>query len=164
MISNKILSFILRITSIVVFPVQIITTLILGLLVRFTVGLLLIPLSLIWAILFLFPLLGLSYVYEKIPVLRIPVALIGIPLAVVGNVYSLLIPAMGETESRFTKLLITESFPFSWHFYQLNLNNPMIEYTKGFPVLLKILNKVKINDAVRWNYISELKIQNGIDL
>ena len=104
-----------------------ISTLILGLLVIMTFGLLLFPLSLIWSILFLFPLVGISYVYEKVPILRIPSVIIGIPIAIIGNTYASLIPSMGETESRITKLLITESFPFSWHLFQLNLNNSLIQ-------------------------------------
>ena len=163
MITNKILNYILGIISIIIIPLQIVSTLILGIFVKITFGILLLILNSIWSLLFLFPILGLSYIYEKITILRIPIALIGIPLAIVGNIYSCLIPAMGETESRVEKLLLTESFPFSWHLYQLNLNNSIIEFTKGFPILMKILNKIKVSDELRWNYIAKIKIINNLD-
>jgi len=163
MIANKILNIILNSLSIVVVPIMFISTLILGLLVIMTFGLLLFPLSLIWSILFLFPLVGISYVYEKVPILRIPSVIIGIPIAIIGNTYASLIPSMGETESRITKLLITESFPFSWHLFQLNLNNSLIQYTNGFSSLIIFLNKIKLSDEARWNFATELKIKNNIE-
>ncbi|HNO71730.1 MAG TPA: hypothetical protein PKO16_08170, partial [Bacteroidia bacterium] len=81
MIVNRILELILFMLSIVVIPVQFVTTLVLGLFIRLTFGLLLIPISIIWTGLFLGPLLGLSYIYEKVYVLRILVAIIGLPIA-----------------------------------------------------------------------------------
>jgi len=162
MLTNRILEIILAIISIVVIPVQVLTTFILGLLIRLTFGLLLFPLSFIWSVLFLYPLIGLSYIYEKISILRIPVAIIGIPIAILGNTFTALIPSMGEIESRVSKLLISESFPYSWHFYQLTLKNPIIKFTKGFPNLLIFFNKIKINDKLNWDYIYDLKRKNNI--
>lgn len=163
MVTNKILNIILNILSIVLVPIMLLSTLLLGLLVRMTMGLLLFPLSLIWSILFLFPLVGISYFYEKAPILRLPLAIIGIPLAILGNTYAVLIPSMGETESRVTKLLITESFPFSWHLYQLNLYNSSIKYMSGYPSLIVFLNKIKLSDEARWHFATKLKIVNNID-
>lgn len=163
MIANIILNIILNILSIIVVPIMLLTTSILGLLVSITFGLLLFPLSLIWSVLFLFPLIGISYIYEKAPILRIPLAIIGIPIAIIGNTYASLIPSMGDMESRVTKFFITESFPFSWHLFQLNLNNSSIQHTNGFPSLMVFLNKIKLNDEARWNFATELKIINNID-
>jgi hypothetical protein len=70
MITNKIIRIIIAITGFVVIPIQMVTTFILGILVSLTFGLLLTPISLIWTVLFLGPLLGLSYVYERITILR----------------------------------------------------------------------------------------------
>jgi len=75
-----------------VIPVQLVTTFVLGILVSVTFGLLLFPMSLIWIVCFLGPLLGLSWVWEKAPFLRIPIAVVGIPLAFVGNIYACLMP------------------------------------------------------------------------
>lgn len=60
MITNKIIHIVNTITAFIVIPVQLITTFVLGILVRLTFGLLLIPFSIIWIVLFLGPLLGLS--------------------------------------------------------------------------------------------------------
>ena len=65
MITNKIISIIISITALPILPVQIITTFVLGILVTLTFGLLLIPFTIIWVVLFLGPLLGLSYVYGE---------------------------------------------------------------------------------------------------
>ncbi|MGV8946403.1 MAG: hypothetical protein ACOH1N_08245 [Lutibacter sp.] len=162
MITNRILEIILGIIGIVVIPAQILSTFILGILIRLTFGLLLFPISFIWTVFFLFPLIGLSYIYEKMAILRIPIAVIGIPVAILGNTFSALIPSMGEIESRVSKLLISESFPYSWHFYQLTLKNPLIKFTKGLPNLLIFFNRIKINDKLNWDYVKELKILNNL--
>lgn len=163
MIANRILEIILGITSIIVIPVQLVTTFVLSILISITFGLLLFPLSLVWSVLFLFPLIGLSYVYEKMPFLRIPIAIIGIPIAILGNAYAALIPSMGDMESRCTKLLISESFPFTWHYYQLSLRNPLIEYSNEYPSLLKFFDRINYKDK-RWDYVYDLKRANNIPI
>ena len=160
-VTNRILEIILGIISFVIVPIQLVTTFVLSILVSITFGLLLFPLSLVWSVLFLFPLVGLSYVYEKAPLLRIPIAIIGIPIAVLGNAYAAFIPSMGDMESRCTKLLITESFPFSWHYYQLTLRNPLIEYSNGFTSLLEFFDRINYKDK-RWDYVYDLKRANNI--
>ena len=162
MLTNKILNIILNITSIFVIPVQIFTTLILGIITSITFGVLSIILSFIWAILFVYPLIGLSYLYEKNLFLRIFTSIIGLPIAILGNTYAVLIPSMGNVEGRITKILLTEVFPYSWQFYKLNLNDAYIKQSKGFPYLVKILNKVKPYDNLRWSFISNLKCLNNI--
>lgn len=99
MITNKIIHIIIAITGLIVIPVQIITTFVLGLLVSLTFGLLLIPFSIIWIVLFLGPLLGLSFVYERLAITRPFISIIGIPLAVIADTYVALLPSMGEMGS-----------------------------------------------------------------
>jgi hypothetical protein len=111
--ANRAVDVSLMILSWVVVPLQFVTTFVLGILVTISFGLLLIPLSLIWVILFMGPLLALSWLWHKVPFLRIPVGCCGIPIAVVGNTYCCLIPSMGEWESRFSKLALSETFPFT---------------------------------------------------
>lgn len=161
MLINRILEIILGVIGIVVIPVQILTTFILGILISLTFNLLLFPLSIVWSILFLYPLIGLSYIYEKISILRIPIAIIGIPLAVLGNTFAALIPSMGEIESRLSKLLITESFPYCWHYYKFTFKSPSIIYTKGFPYLLNFFDRINPKDK-RWDYVYDLKKANNI--
>jgi len=107
------LTVLLTLVAWLVIPIQFVTTFVLGILVSITFGLLLLPMSLIWMVLFLYPLLGLSWVWEKAPFLRVPIAVLGIPLAFIGNIYASLMPSMGELDSRVSKLLLSESWPYS---------------------------------------------------
>ena len=161
MITNRTLEIILGILSIVVIPIQIVTTFVLGILISITFGLLLFPLNFVWTVIFQYPLIGLSYVYEKALILRIPVAIIGILFAVSGNTYASLIPSMGETKSRTSKLLLTEGFPYSWHYHRLTLGSMVIKYTNGFPNLILFFDRIKPNDK-RWQYVYSLKRENNI--
>jgi len=51
--------------------------------------------------------------WKNVPLLRIPLGFIGIPIAVLGSVFTCLMPSMGEIESRVTKLLLCQTWPFS---------------------------------------------------
>lgn len=139
MITNKIILIFISITAVIVIPIQMITTFVLGILVTLTFGLLLIPISLIWVVLFFGPLLGLSYVYERIAILKPILSVVGIPLAVLGNIYVALMPSMGEWESRFEKMIICQTFPYTWRYMRLQKGNNVIENND---VLTKILQEV----------------------
>ena len=165
MITNKIISIIISITAFVVIPVQMVTTFVLGLFVSLTFGLLLIPMSLVWTVLFLGPLLGLSYVYERIAILRPFISIIGIPLAVIGDTYVALIPSMGEMDSRYQKLILCQTFPYTWRFIQFQNNKLNIGKND---VLTKILREVsrakpldKYLDSLRADVNSRPDYMNG---
>lgn len=143
MITNKIVQTIIVVTSFIVIPVQVITTLVLGILVRLTFGLLLIPFSIIWVILFLGPLLGLSYIYERVTFLRPLIAVIGIPFAVVGNIYVTLLPSMGEMDSRYAKLVLCQTFPYTWKFNKFQNNKLNIEKNDVLIKVFKEISKAK---------------------
>ncbi|MCH8153121.1 MAG: hypothetical protein IH830_12215 [Planctomycetes bacterium] len=113
LLANAILSVLSSVLGVVTLPVQCVTTFVLGILVRLTFGLLLLPISLVWVIVFLGPLLGTSWLWDKMPLLRLPLAMIGIPLALLASVYVCLMPSMGEFESRYAKLRICWTWPFS---------------------------------------------------
>ena len=117
MITNRILNVILGIFAIVVFPCQLVTTLVLGLAVSFTFGLLLLPISLIWALL-LSPMVAISWLCNKVPALRDVFGIIFIPWAVFANTFVALMPSMGELENRASKLMLCGSWPFTWEFQQ----------------------------------------------
>jgi hypothetical protein len=118
--TNRVLDALLTATAWVVTPLQLVTTLVLGLAVTISFGLLLIPFSLIWTLLFLGPLLALSWTWLRVPLLRIPVAVLSVPWAVLGSAYVALIPSMGDTRGRVQKLLICDSWPFTWEFVYWN--------------------------------------------
>ena len=156
MITNKIISVIISIIAIIVVPVQWISTYVLGLLVSLTFGLLLIPLSLIWAILFFAPLLGLSYIYERVVILRPFISIIGIPLAVLGDTYVSVVPSMGEWDSKYVKLVHCQTFPYTWRFQQFYANKLNIDEND---ILNKIFQEVSMAAALG-NFIEKIALQN----
>jgi hypothetical protein len=137
--TNKILSALLSIVAIVVIPVQMVTTFILGLLVSVSFGALLFPISFIWMVLFYMPLIGLSYVYEHVSVLKLPVAIVGIPLALLADIYVALMPSMGEVDSRYQKMVVCQVFPYTWRLLQVQKQK--IDIKKG-DVLFRILEDI----------------------
>lgn len=159
MLANKILHIILGITAFIVIPIQIVSTFVLGLLASLTFGLLLLVLSLIWMVLFFGPLMGLSYVYERVTILRPVIAIIGIPIAVLGDAYVAITPSMGEFESRFTKMLLCQTFPYTWSYNQF--------YTKQSEVLspddplITIFEQVSKGNAPLRGFIETLQIQRS---
>ncbi|MFA6597938.1 MAG: hypothetical protein WCS69_09465 [Ignavibacteriaceae bacterium] len=156
MITNKIISAVIGITGFIVVPIQIITTFVLGLLVKLTFGLLLIPFSIIWIVLFLGPLLGLSFVYERIAILRPFVAIIGIPLAVVGDTYVALLPSMGEMNSRYSKMIYCQTFPYTWRYLQFSNNKLNLEQDD---ILDKIFQEVSSSKSLG-EFLENIKQQN----
>jgi hypothetical protein len=143
MFTNKTINILIAITSIVVIPLQLVTTFVLGLLVSLTFGLLLIPISLVWTVLFLWPLLGLSYLYERVPILGHVLGIIGVPFAVIGNTYVALMPSMGEWDSRFAKMVICQTFPYTWRFNELQMGRNTIEQNDALTKILQEISKAK---------------------
>ncbi len=151
MLTNKIVDLFLTITAWVVVPLQIITTFLLGILVTLTFGLLLLPLSLLWVVLFLGPLLGFSYIWEHVPFARLFVSILGIPLAIIADAYVCLIPSMGEMDSRIVKLLYCQTFPYTWRFHQFHNHKWNIDLDND---LNKIFQRVSKDIAIR-QYLKE---------
>lgn len=113
--ANKIVNSLIEAMALVVVPIQVVATIPLGCLVLVTLGLYLFPVDVIWMTLFLGPLIGLSWTWDKVPLLRIPAAILGIPAAVLGDAYTAIMPSIGE-ESRITRTLICRTWPFSLQF------------------------------------------------
>lgn len=99
-------------------PITPVTTFVLGILVKLTFGLLLLPFDLIWIILFWGPLHVSSFICQKFPLLTPLFSVLCIPLAVVGYIYNALLPAMGEMERRANRFLICDTWPYTWQFYK----------------------------------------------
>ena len=137
----RVLSVALTLVAWLVIPITLVTTFVLGILVRVTFGLFLLPISLIWVVCFLGPLLALSWVWEKVPLLRIPNAVIGIPVAFAGNTYACLMPSMGELDSRVSKLLLSESWPYTLDCWRL-ITNKSIPKSPGAENLCRILTEL----------------------
>ena len=118
MFTNKVLKVLLFVTTIVVIPLQLVTTFVLGLLVSLTFGLLLIPISVIWVVVFLGPLFCGSWLGHRFPLFREVIGILLLPVAVLANAYAAMMPSMGEMENRATKLLTSSTWPFTWEFIQ----------------------------------------------
>jgi len=119
MIANRILDIIISIIALPVILLQFVTTFLLGLLVSLSFGLLLLPISFVW-LLFLVPLLGLSWLCHKLPILRNVVGILGIPWAVLADIFVCLMPSMGELESRAVKIMLCQTWPFTWEFWRFS--------------------------------------------
>jgi len=146
MITNRIINLLITITAWIVVPLQIITTFLLGIFVTLTFGILLLPLSLIWITLFFGPLLSLSYIWERAPFARPLISILGIPLAVIANIFVCLIPSMGEIDSRIVKLLYCQTFPYTWRFHQFHNRKLNIDSNDD---LGKIFERVSKDIAIR---------------
>jgi hypothetical protein len=162
MLANKIIDRLITIIAWVILPIQIVTTFILGILVELTFGFLLIPFSLIWIIFFFGPLLVSSYVYNKVPYARPLVAIFGIPLAVIGNIYVCLLPSMGEMESRIVKLLYCQTWPATWYFHQF-YNRKLQKNSDGLSELSEVLERISRKDVTIKQYLCSIlnKDQNS---
>ena len=160
MIANRILFILSGVLSFLVVPVQHITTFILGILVSLSFGILLLPLSLIWILLFL-PLIGVSWVTKKMEWLRNPIGLLGIPWAIVADIYICLTPSMGELESRAAKAMLAQSWPYSWECWRFqigksdlydpenyHLREVIESLTHNNPLMERIVNRMVAGEAL----------------
>jgi hypothetical protein len=118
MLANRIVNAVASALRPITIPVQFVTTSVGGCLVTLTFGLLLWPLGLLWIVLFMGPLLAMSWLWDRAPLLRLPLGILGVPAAILGGIYVSLLPPMGEFSSRATKLLICWTWPFSLDFLQ----------------------------------------------
>ncbi len=158
----KVLKVLLVLFSWLVIPLTIVTSFVLGILVSVTFGLLLFPMSFIWIVFFLGPLLGLSWVWEKVPFLRVPVAILGIPLAFIGNTYASFIPSMGELDSRVSKLLLSESWPYSLDCWRL-ITTKALPKSPGAGSFSLILNEVSRKNPPYLQYLENIGVIGVIE-
>lgn len=158
MLTNNIIRIVTGLLGFLLIPIIPISTFFLGLLVSFTFGLFLLPISLIWSACFYFPLLGLSFIYENFKLLRPIAAIIGIPIAILGEVFVSLMPSMGETDSKMAKWLSATSFPFTYSI--LHINNPkklryIMKKEGHYKKLLEILYREKQGNPLMTAYIDK---------
>ena len=151
MLACRILNILVTILGFVTLPVQVVTTFVGGCLVSCTFGLLLLPLNLVWVVL-LGLLLGTSWMWDRadltrIPTLtaiaRVPVAIIGIPLALLSQTFNCLVPSMGELEARRTKIMLCWVWPFSLDYWRFMLGGTPAETPEA------ALRYERLEDALR---------------
>lgn len=161
MTANQILDVILGFFALVVVPIQLVTTFLLGILAICTFGLLLLPLSLVWIAL-VFPLIGASWLCKQIPILRNPLGLIGIPWAIVAHTYACMMPSMGEVESRASKLMLTWSWPFTWECWQFQTGRLDI-WSREASFLREILERISRKNPVMQRTVDRLSLHEELD-
>ncbi|MBU2620767.1 MAG: hypothetical protein KKD92_00415 [Proteobacteria bacterium] len=160
MLANRILNVLIGVLAFLVVPLQLITTFVLGLLVSLSFGILLLPITLIWVV-FSFPMIGASWLTVKIGWLRTPIGLIGIPWAILADIFVSLMPSMGEMESRAAKLMLAESWPYSWECWRfqigkLDLSSPECaalrevigRISRGNPLMERTVNRIASGEAL----------------
>jgi hypothetical protein len=126
MLACRILNVLVTIFLVVTIPLQVVTTAVGGCLASLTLGFLLLPLSAVWMV-FLGLLLGTSWLWDRAERLRlpplvvlvhIPLAVVGIPLALLSAIYAALLPSMGDIESRHMKIVTCWVWPFSLDYWK----------------------------------------------
>ena len=163
MIANRILIVILGIICIAVIPVQLITTTVLALVVAITFGLVLLPLSLVW-MLFLAPLLALSWVCNKAPALRDVLGIVFMPWALVANIFVAPVPSMGEFESRALKLMYCGSWPYTWELWQYSRGKTDLESADpAIAGLNEVLQRLCSRDPIMQRVLSRIASGQELD-
>jgi len=109
---NRLLKVLLMIIGVPVVILEVPFTLVGGCLVALTFGLLLLLFSLLW-LPQLGLLLGTSWLWKRVWILRPPLALVGIPIALIAEVFVAWTPSMGDVVAKDTKLRLIESWPMS---------------------------------------------------
>ena len=164
MVANQILNIMLTILAWVVLPLSLVSTFVLGLLVSITFGLLLLPISLIWFVFFLGPLLGLSWLCKRIKIFRNLIGILFIPWVVLADMFVCLMPSMGELENRAVKLILCETWPFSWDFWQFWSGRLDLTSSESLEAqtLEEVIERVTSRDALKQHVIR--RIINGEEL
>ena len=164
MAANRTLNVVLTILAWVVLPLQIVTTLVLGILVSISFGILMLPISLVWMVL-IGPLLGLSWVSHKAPLLRNLIGFIFLPWAVVADIFVCLTPSMGELENRAAKLMLCNTWPFTWEFWQfwsgrLDLTSSDVPEATA---LREVISRVSRRDALTQRVVRRMINREELD-
>jgi hypothetical protein len=163
MFANTLFRWCETILAIIVLPVQIVTTLVLGVAVSISFGLLLIPISAIWIVVLWAPLIGLSWIGSKVPLLRELVGIVGLPIALTANTYVCIMPSMGEFESRAAKLTFTRTWPYSWEFFQLQRGALDLASPQGTELSQVIERAIPKNDALSWRTLQRIIDREPLD-
>lgn len=161
MAANRLLNAILTATAWIVVPVQLVTTSVLGILVSVSFGLLLWPISVVWAVL-LGPMLGISWLCKRCEPLRVPLGVVFLPWAVMANVFVCVMPSMGELEIRAAKLMLTNAWPFSWEMWLFQTGRLDLYSSEALP-LLEVVGRISRNDALMQRTIDRIAMGEQLD-
>lgn len=121
MIYYKTLRLLISIVSILTFILTPITTFLLGIFgfIPIVGQVFALIQSIVWSVIFLFPLMGFSWVSKKLKWLAPIISIIAIPLSLLGFIFANLTPSWGDWNGRFNKILIASVFPYNYQVFNL---------------------------------------------
>lgn len=161
MIANIILHILDTIIGTILIPIQLVSTLLLGILVSITFGLLIYPIALVWLILSLL-LISLSWLSSILPGGRFIVGMIGLPLALISSIYVQLMPSMGELESRASHMMLCEAWPYSFEYWQFaSGRESLADYKSSY--FLKALMRSVGEDPLKKQVIKRFVNRESLD-
>ena len=117
MLANKVLRVVLLIIGLPVLLCQLLLTLVLGIVNALTLGLLGFLLTIIWNV-FLFVLVGLTFIGSKHPILREMIGFAFMPIAIVAHTYACIKPAFGDVDHRIITQRACDLWPYTYEFHQ----------------------------------------------
>ena len=125
--TNKALNIVASALALITIPIQLVTTFLTGLLTVVTFGLFMVLLDIIWNIVFLWPLLGTSWLWLRLPWMRPLVVIVGFPHALLAAEYCTLVGSMGDFEARRLKMRLAYTWPYSFDFFRMTFGKPISE-------------------------------------
>lgn len=157
--TNQVSCIVTSLLGVVVLPIQMVSTFILGILVQLTFGVLLIPFDVVWMVLFLGPLVGLSWLWRNVIPLRVPIAIVGTPIAILGFIYVCVLPSMGDFETRYAKILLCETWPFTSECWSFEVGK-VRSAGQTFDNLYRVLDTIRRTNPALEGYIKLLEARS----
>jgi len=157
---NRIVFLLTTLTGFIVGPIALISVHVLVLADAMTFGFLLSIFSLVWFFFFLEPLLFLSWLWEVAPLLRLPIALVGLPLAFLADTYISLCPSLmpwGKFGSKAADLALCDSWPFSRDFLAF-LMGKLPRHSERFTNLAPVLSRLRHGNPILESYLDDAEL------
>ncbi len=156
--TQRVVSLVAGALGIPLLPVRFLSGFVLGCLISLSFGLLLLVLSLVYVVVFFSALLALSWLWLRVPLLRLPVALLGVPWAVLAYSFVTLVPEGPEDqEAAVSKRLFTILWPYSWPYFRWDMGR----LPRGVPErreLLLVLER-ETRGVPPWRQYVEARLQ-----
>ena len=144
----------------VVVPISFISIPVIAAVDLLTFGLLKSIFNLICVPIFLGPLLGLSWLWEVLPALRLPIAFIGVPLALLAHTYIALVGSLmpwGKFGSKAADLAMCESWPFSRDFLAFEIGM-VPRHSERFSNLAPLISRVRHGNPILESYLNDAEL------
>jgi energy-converting hydrogenase Eha subunit E len=157
---SRVLWALTGLSGFVVVPISFISNLVIAAVNLLTFGLLSSIFNLIWVPIFLGPLLGLSWLWEVLPALRLPIAFIGVPLAFLAYTYIAIVGSLmpwGKYGSKGADLALCDSWPFSRDFLAFMMGM-VPRHSERFTNLAPLLSRVRHRNPILESYLDDAEL------